>query len=119
VPSWKNAAWKRQISINNDDGIIITDEVSTDGASELSFIFNLHPDLKIREMKDDYVILVNGTVSLRVSFDSTETYKIEKSKATAFIDFKKCENEQLKISVKSNGKCVFRTVIEPVLYSQQ
>lgn len=111
VPTWKNASWKRGITINKGDTIIINDEVSSDCPREFCFIFNLHPDVKIREIKEDCAILANGPAAIRISFESKEKYMIIKSNATSFIDFKKCENQQLKIYMESSAACVLRTLI--------
>jgi hypothetical protein len=112
VPSWNDVVWNRQLNIC-DDNLIVEDVVTGATGKKLSFIFNLHPDVKIKKYENGF-LLENSGITLNLDFYVDDSMKIDLNNAKCFVDFTHIENTQILVNVTAKKlfmmKTIFRTV---------
>ena len=98
---WEGVLWRREIELEEKNGVALVDKVTTSKiGTALDFIFNLHPDVK-PELAGKCVLLKNGGVTLRMSFDSETPFGIALLAGRAFIDFKHSDCVRICVSLKT------------------
>lgn len=69
APQWRNVTWTRSLVCSPTE-IILTDTVSSPRETELTFIFNLAPNVSAH-MRQDNITLDNGPVSLKLTWSAS------------------------------------------------
>ena len=97
APGWETVQWMRRTEISGSS-VIFFDAVRAGRAAEMSFIFNLHPDVTV-EKRSDAFILRNHDVCVKASF----SVEPEIADALGYEKFARCESRQLICRIKGAG----------------
>jgi hypothetical protein len=100
VEQWKSVIWTRTVKIGSGC-IQITDEIcnSHHAGKNYSFLFNLHPQVEVKKLKDkEFFLKMNGTILL-VKFEGDG--KVEVATGLCFHHFRHQPNQQLVFSTET------------------
>lgn len=109
--AWEGVVWSRTLRVARLGEVEIVDRVESSREVELSFIFNLHPDV-IPELETGRALLRNGSVELRMTWQCRVPVSVETRKGKVFRDFRHCENRQVWIHAAGRGVAEIRTRID-------
>jgi hypothetical protein len=104
--AWNGVKWERNINISPQKTLTITDFVSSTEIKTFSFIFNLHPDVIVKEKASGEFILINGKVSLKFRFQS-KTPLHPSIETGIYFSEKHIANHKILISFKAQKEKVF------------
>lgn len=116
VPSWKNISWERTFEVGTEDKLVISDKIFSPMEKELCLVFNLHPDVKVRNRDFLNIELSNNDEKLLLSFKSMQEIKLEQSAGKVFVEFSHVDNSRILVRSNSgSGNCTFiRTEIKRI-----
>lgn len=103
VNAWKDVRWQRKIELI--DGILIEDTVTADSEKNYTFIFNLHPDVKV-DKNNGNILLRNLNVQVILVAKSKDEFICRIKRGQCFIDGVHRQNSQLLFETKNVNCCM-------------
>jgi len=86
---WEGVRWERKITVDEEARkIILEDVVTSPRTIRMTFLFNLHPEVRVRQEAGE-AVLTNGGETLRIPG------RFEVRKGQGYLNFRKTETTQL------------------------
>lgn len=106
VPQWQGVEWLRRVDVS--DRVTLHDEVSAAAEHDLTFIFNLHPDVQI-ELEQEHIVLTNGDMRVILQWECPAAVEWKLRDGLVFWNREKRPAKQLTASVRA-ASTTFKTV---------
>lgn len=97
TPGWENTRWSRTAAVD-DKSLVLIDEITRPETAEYSFVFVLHPEVKVT-VSGTSAILVNGDVKVKM----TSAEPPELLDATGYLNFAIVPSHCLAVRFRRSG----------------
>lgn len=86
---WPGVSWQRSLTAH-DDSLTVNDRLTAPADSKITFVFNLHPDVAVKNITADSFVLDNHGTELIVTLKLTDSSADNRPLATAITEQQGC-----------------------------